>query len=188
MRHDARGSHSRSKLTYDDYVSLPDDRNRYEIVDGELAVTPSPRVSHQRVSGNLYRPLHRYVQENASGLLLYAPVDVILDRSTVVVPDLVFVRTERTAIVNERGIDGAPDLVVEILSKGTARRDRGVKLQLYARFGVEHYWIVDPARRIVEVREHGARGYRLTGRHEGAATLRSTLFPGFELATVELWA
>ena len=177
----------RTKLTYEDYVMLPDDGKRYEILDGELAVTPSPLIRHQRISANLFRLLARYVDGREAGLLLYAPVDVILDRSTVVVPDLVFVRKERCAIVGERAIEGVPDLIVEILSPGTSRRDRGTKLKLYARFAVAHYWIVDPARRVLEMRQIGTRGYRLVGSHSGDVACSSELFPGLTLELAQVW-
>ncbi len=176
------------KLTYDDYVNLPDDGKRYEILDGELAVTPSPLIRHQRISANLHIALEHYVRENDRGTLLYAPVDVILDRSTVAVPDLVFVSKKRSAIVTERAIEGAPDLIVEILSPSTSRRDRGVKMKLYQRFGVAHYWIVDPVRCRLETRELGARGYRLVATYEGDAEATSSLLPGLTIELSAVWA
>jgi Uma2 family endonuclease len=176
------------KLTYDDYVSLPDDGKRYEILDGELVVTPSPLIRHQRVSANLQFLLHAYVREHRSGTFLNAPVDVILDRSTVVVPDLVFVRRERESIITERAIEGAPDLIVEIASKSTARRDRGAKMKLYARFGARHYWIVDPHKCVLEVRELGRRGYRLVARYEGNVPAIAPPFPELRIDLAEVWA
>jgi Uma2 family endonuclease len=176
------------KLTYLDYVDLPDDGKRYEVLDGELAVTPSPLIRHQQVSANLYALLRRYVRRHDAGLPLYAPVDVILDRSTIVVPDLVFVRKARGGIVSERAVEGAPDLIVEILSAGTSRRDRGIKMKLYSRFGVAHYWIVDPLRQTIEMRERGPRSYRVTGRYKERDKCSSTLWPDLTIDLSKLWA
>jgi Uma2 family endonuclease len=187
MGDSARTTTIGSKLTYDDYVDLPDDGKRYEILDGELAVTPSPLIRHQQVSANLYRLLDRYVRRHDAGLLLYAPVDVIPDHSTVVVPDLVFVHKARCEIVSERAVEGAPDLIVEILSPGTGRRDRGIKLTLYARFGVAHYWIVDPLRQTIEIRERDVRGYRVTGRFKGRDKCASTLWPDLTIDLAKIW-
>jgi Uma2 family endonuclease len=132
-------------LTYDDYARLPEDGRRYELLDGEVYRAPAPLLVHQHISRNLEFILHRHVRERGLGEVYYAPVDVILARTTVVQPDLVFVAKARAAILSERGIEGAPDLVVEILSPATAERDQGTKQQLYARHGVQHYWLVDPA-------------------------------------------
>jgi Uma2 family endonuclease len=175
------------KLTYDDYVALPDDGKRYEILDGDLAVTPSPLVRHQRVLGNLYEAINAYVRHHDTGLLLLAPVDVILEESTVVVPDLVFVRKERLTIVTERAVEGSPDLLVEILSKGSIRRDRGVKMKLYARFEVPHYWIVDAQARTIEMHELAKRHYRVAATFRGDTGATSTLFPGLAIELSEVW-
>jgi Uma2 family endonuclease len=132
-------------LTYDDLRATPDDGFRYEILEGELSVTPAPGTTHQRISRNLQYVLHAYVTQHGLGEVLNAPLDVIFDRTTVVQPDLVFIARARAAIITERGVEGPPDLVVEILSPSTEQRDRGVKQQLYGRYGVGHYWRVDPA-------------------------------------------
>ncbi len=119
--------HGVGKFTCDDLVSLPDDGKRYEILDGDLAATASPTIRHQRVSRNLKFLLHVYVSGDGRGEVLSAPVDVILDRHTVVVPDLVYVSSGRGSIIQHQAIVGAPDLLVEILSPSTADRDWGAK-------------------------------------------------------------
>ena len=113
----------RSGLTYEDYCALPDDGLRYEIVDGMLFAEPSPRRAHQKAVGNLFAILHGYVRAHDLGEVYVAPFDVILDPRTTVVPDLVFVVRDRLDIVAERGVEAAPDLLVEVLSPGTARRE-----------------------------------------------------------------
>ncbi|MGH7791389.1 MAG: Uma2 family endonuclease, partial [Thermodesulfobacteriota bacterium] len=112
------------KLTYEDYLLLPEDGNRYEILDGELNVTPAPTTKHQTISGNLFVILHRYVREQRAGKVFSAPVDVILDYSSIVQPDLIFVSKEREEIITEKNVQGAPDLVIEILSPNTVKIDR----------------------------------------------------------------
>src|SRR2546430_9358807 len=111
------------KLTYEDYVDLPDDGRRYEILDGDLEVSPAPAPKHQAVSLNLVWILHGHVQERGLGSVYYAPIDVILADTSIVQPDLVFIATGRESIVSGRGIEGPPDLAVEILSPWSVRRD-----------------------------------------------------------------
>ena len=127
------------KLTYEDYVDLPDDGRRYEILDGELEVSPAPAPRHQSVSLNLLRILDRHVEERGLGRLYYAPIDVILAPTTIVQPDLLFIAAGRESIVTGKAIEGPPDLMVEIISPWSGRRDRVAKATLYARYGVRHY-------------------------------------------------
>ncbi|HEY8693104.1 MAG TPA: Uma2 family endonuclease [Chloroflexota bacterium] len=142
---------ARKVWTYEDLLDIPEDiSNRHEIIDGELYVSPSPRVPHQRVSLNLTK-FALPADEADLGRLYYAPVDVVLDEHNVFVPDLIFVAKDRLSIVQETHVHGAPDLVVEILSPGTQHRDLGIKLQAYARFGVKYYWVVDLYSQSVQV-------------------------------------
>ena len=143
---------SRMRWTYEEFVRLPSEGStRYEVIDGELAVTPAPTTPHQRVVTNLVRVLGTFVHEHALGTLLPGPVDVLFGEGDYFEPDLIFVRTDRSHLVTLRGIEGPPDLVVEILSPSTAARDRGVKLERYRHFRVPEYWIVDLDARSVEV-------------------------------------
>ena len=175
-------------LTYEDYCALPDDGRRYEILEGELSVTPSPSRSHQEFAANLLVVLKQFVTAHGLGTVFMAPFDVILEKTSVVVPDLCFVGRERLEVVTERAVEGAPDLIVEILSPGTARRDRGEKAQLYARHGVRHYWLADPDARVLETLELDAGRYRETARLTGDARFTPTLFPGLEISLSSLWA
>lgn len=177
----------RSGLTYADYCGLPDDGLRYEIVDGWLFSEPSPRRAHQEVTGNLYVMLRAHVDAPGLGKVFIAPFDVILDQDTVVVPDLVFVARDRLGIVAERGVEGAPDLVVEVLSPGTARRDRVRKLNAYARHGVRHYWLMDPEARTLEAFDLAEGAYRLAAAVGGDEAFRPGLFPGLVISLGELW-
>jgi Uma2 family endonuclease len=174
-------------LTYEDYVELPDDGRRYEILDGELAVSPAPGTRHQGVSGNLAFILHGHVREHRLGRVYAAPIDVILSRRTIVQPDLVFVAAGRESIITERAIEGHPDLVVEILSPDSSRRDRVAKARLYARLGIRHYWIVDPVARTLEAYEVVGRKYRRVAIHQGAAKVRTAPFPELEIDLAQVW-
>jgi Uma2 family endonuclease len=176
------------KLDYDDYASMPDDGKRYEILDGELAVTASPVVRHQRVSRNLEFLLHAYVSAHGLGEVFDAPLTVILDAHTIVEPDLVFVSSARAAIVKERFIDGAPDLLVEILSPSTAARDRGAKAKLYAQLGVDEYWIVDADARTLDVFERSETAYRASGALREDDRFSPRLLPGLTIALSSVWS
>ena|SRR2546421_2561365 len=177
------------KLTYDDYLALPlsDDGRRYEILDGELYVSPTPLIRHQLVSQNLFRILDRHVLENRLGLLFNVPVTVVLARTTIPIPDLVFVRNDRSSIITEKEIAGPPDLVVEILSPSSKKQDRVIKARLYARYRVREYWIVDPKSQTLEIFELRGRAYRRTSRYAGAAIARSNSFPKLEIDLAKVW-
>jgi len=107
-------------LTYEDYAALPDDGRRYEIHDGELSVTPSPNVAHQRVSANLSDVLRAHVKATGIGEVFYAPLDVILDRRTVVQPDIIFMAAAHASRISDRGIEGAPTMRARARSKSTS--------------------------------------------------------------------
>ncbi len=174
-------------LTYDDYCELPNDRNRYEILDGELSVTPAPRIKHQTVLGNLHRLLANYVVANQFGTIFIAPTDVILAPTTVVQPDLIFIGNDRRGIVTERAVEGAPTLVVEILSPTTQRTDRETKAQLYAKYGVPHYWISDPDQQTMEAYELAGDQYKLVAKAQYAEVFTPSLFPGLSIQLADLW-
>lgn len=143
---------SRTRWTYAEFARLPSEGNtRYEVIDGELAVTPAPTGAHQVVVSNLMWILGTFVREHALGIVLPSPIDVLFGEGDYVEPDVVFVRTERRHLIGDRGIEGAPDLVIEILSPSTAHRDRGIKLERYRHFRVPEYWIVDLEAASVEV-------------------------------------
>lgn len=148
-------------LTYDDYVEIPNDGKRYEILEGELSVTPAPNPRHQATSGNLFFLMTQHIKANGLGTLFHAPIDLILESVSVLQPDLVFVAKHRETIITERAIEGAPDLVVEILSPSTSRGDRVTKAQLYARHNISAYWIADPEQETLEIYRLDSNSYRL---------------------------
>jgi Uma2 family endonuclease len=169
-----------NKLTwnYDDYCALPDDLNRHEIIEGEHYVTPSPSSRHQRISINMAAILKTHIDAQNLGTLLAAPIDVLLSPTSVVQPDLVFIKREHEYMITDPNIQGAPDLVVEILSHSTAARDRGNKMLLYAKFGVPHYWIVNPDPLSLSTYQLAAGEYGLTAQFGRGNQAQSPLFQG----------
>ena len=170
--------------TYEDYLTLPEGGPfRYEIIDGELCMTPSPNTKHQKISRNILHFIDSFLRQNTVGEIFYAPYDVVFSQDPLQVaePDLVFVSKARAAIITEKNIQGAPDLLIEILSPTTAANDRRVKRTLYERFGVPEYWIVDPEAETVQVfrLSDGRYGTCLEFRKEDA--LDSPLLPGLSI-------
>jgi len=150
---------SRTRWTWAEFARLPSEGStRYEVIDGELVVTPGPAPRHQRIVMRLIRILDPFVREHELGELLPGPVDVIFAEGDYLEPDLVFLREGRGEIVSDRGIEAPPDLIVEIVSPSTASRDRGVKRDRYRLYGVREYWVVDPDRRTVEVCDFASGG------------------------------
>ena len=177
----------RTVLTYEDYAALPADGRRYEIHDGELSVTPAPGTQHQEVKANLFDVLRHHVKEHRLGKLFDAPIDCILTQTAIVQPDIVFVDTERLPIISERGIEGVPTLVVEVLSPSTAHLDRGAKAQLYARHAVPFYWIVDPRSRTIDAYMLVEGAYQLAARLEGSEARALLPLADLVLDSATIW-
>jgi len=136
-------------VSYDMYMKMPDDGARYEIVDGNLEMmSPAPSTTHQAVSGELEFILKQSCKSDY--LIFHAPVDVILSKTNVLQPDILLIHRSRLEIVTEHGIEGPPDLVVEILSPGSRSRDKITKMKTYAKYDVPEYWIVDTSSRTLE--------------------------------------
>lgn len=177
----------RLKFTVNDYMSLPGDK-RYQLLDGEMILAPSPTNRHQTIAGRLFVALDQFVQGRNIGWLWFAPFDVIFSDHDVAQPDMLFVSSERSSIVTEANIQGAPDLVVEILSPGTAEYDRGYKQALYGRHGVREYWLVDPDGDTVEVLTLGDQGLTLAATYRRGEVLASPLLEGMSLELDQIFA
>ena len=177
----------RVRLTYEDYAALPDDGRRYELHEGELSVTPAPGLNHQGTLRNLLVILHGHVSARGLGDVFPAPVDCILENVTIVQPDIVFVETARRSVMSERGIEGAPTLVLEIISPSSTGIDRRRKLQLYARYAVPYYWIVDPPARTIEAYQLTQGQYRDAGALSGTTTVSLPPFPDLILDPRAIW-
>ena len=174
------------KFTYEDYKNAPEDK-RYELLDGELLEMPSPKEIHQRLVLLLGSLFLTFVSAKNLGKAYIAPFDVIFTNTDVAQPDVIFVSNERSHIITEDNIQGAPDLVVEILSPSTAGRDRTFKRTLYERHGVKEYWMVDSDARNITVLFLGEDGYELADIYGEGQTLTSPTLPGFNLTLDEVF-
>lgn len=171
-----------------DIWDTPDDGKRYEVIDGRLFVTPPPSWGHQFGVSQLLIRIGPFVRDHNLGVVVPAPMGVVLDDENGVQPDLLFISKERLDIISERGVEGAPDLVVEILSPRTRSRDLGIKMRRYAAAGVPHYWIVDPRNRTLSAYRLGERGYGRPDVYGPGSVFRPELFPGLEIPIDDLFA
>ncbi len=176
----------KKKFTYQDYLKTPEDK-RYELIEGELIMTPSPVPYHQWVSKNIEYAIERFVREKGLGKVFHAPCDVYLDAENVLQPDILFISKERLDIIGEKNIQGAPDLVIEILSENSAYMDMVKKKKLYAKFGVKEYWIVDPGERTVEIYFLKERAFILERSYSKDSILKSPSFVDLEVRLPEIF-
>jgi Uma2 family endonuclease len=163
-------------MTTNEFFQLTLLSNRqYQLLNGRSIVNPAPTMKHQRIARRLFRLLDSFVASRVLGEVWFAPCDVVLSQFDVVQPDLFFVSTERADIVSEKNVQGAPDLIIEVLSATTAHLDRGYKQHLYANHGIPEYWLVDPDAERVEVLALGDAGYETIGVYRAGETVTSRL-------------
>jgi Uma2 family endonuclease len=174
--------------TYEDYAALPDDGQRYEVIDGVLYLMPGPNTPHQGASALFTYHLLDHVQFAGLGRVFAAPLDVLLPRARPVQPDLVVVLNHKLHLISDRGIEGAPDLVVEIASPGTRTHDRTRKLAVYADAGVPEVWLPEPADQTIEVLALEEGGYVSIGVFTGAAVLPSRILADFPVRVEQFFA
>jgi Uma2 family endonuclease len=178
------------KLTYDDFVLFPDDGKRHEIIDGEHYVTPSPNLKHQKVSGNLYLLIGVWLEQHPIGQIFYAPFDVVFSCYDVVEPDQLYVTTARAAeVLTSANVKGAPDLVIEIGSPSTRKRDETIKRHLYERSGVSEYWVIDPELDLVRVYRREAEGFgrAIEMSNDAGDILTTPLLPGLAVSLARIF-
>ena len=168
-------------MNYDQLCLLPEDGNQYELFDGELVMTPSPSSHHQGIVGKLHALLLAHIEKTRAGRVYLAPLDTIFDEYTVLQPDILYVSRNRVPQVVKERIEGAPDLVVEVLSPSTFYKDLRRKMAVYAQFGVREYWIVDRDKQAIEVYGRQRKGLELRAQFSAKDTLESPLLPGFRL-------
>ena len=149
-------------------------------------MTPSPQTPHQRAVIRLSARLWQFVDSHKLGEVFGAPFDVVFSEFDVVEPDLLYISNARANVLTNKNVQGAPDLVVEVLSESTARVDRSIKLKLYGKFGVQEYWIIDPQGPSAEIYRRGQEGLDLAAKLTAADALGSPLFPGFHLPLARL--
>ena len=173
--------------TYEDYARLPDNI-RYEVIKGDLYMSPAPRPIHQETLSALHVHLWQYVSEKKSGRLYFAPIDVNLPGFTSPVqPDLLFIANEHTDIVKTNTIEGVPDFIAEVLSPGNPEHDRDVKFHIYAQAGVQEYWIVDPQLCMVDVFVLRGHAYVQLDKFGREDTIQSELFAELQLAVSKIF-
>jgi Uma2 family endonuclease len=170
------------RLTYEDYCLLPDDGKRYELIEGELFVSPSPSTRHQPVSIRIATELQQSLAKPGLATIFPAPTDLLLANTTVVVPDLVIVGAARASIITRRALEGPPDVVVEILSPSSVDRDGYIKRKLYEKFEIPEYWLIDPEENLVTVHRLEGGTYGIRARLDGESVLDSPEFPTLEIA------
>lgn len=176
------------KFTYEEYRTLPENGRHYQVIDGDLIMSPAPTTRHQRIQASIFLELAAFVKSGQRGLVLCSPLDVILSEDNIVQPDIVYISKERRGIILREGLRGAPDLCVEVLSPSNRELDLNAKRLLYAKFGLPELWIVDPDADTLQL-------FRLQENHQaplkvcGAGdTLTTPLLPGFSVGLSEVFA
>ena len=175
-------TNAQARLTYQDYFDLPESDERYELIDGELYMAPTPIPEHQIFLFYLTKVVEEFITGHGLGRVIIAPQDVILSDDVVLQPDMMFVSNERLHIIKwGQYVQGAPDLVVEVLSPSTARHDRTLKRERYARFGVREYWIADIVGRTIEVNVSSGDKFEVVGVYGEGDIFESPLLTGLEV-------
>lgn len=174
--------------TYADWMRLPNDSTRYEVIDGVLNMTPPPAIAHQFTSGNLVELMRAFVRARQLGFVIASPVGVRLPTQPVPLqPDIVYVSAARKSIIGKEYIEGAPDLVVEILSPGNWIYDRKEKYQVYQTAGVPEYWIADYRLKTIKVFALEEDGYALLGKWSIGEVAVSRALDGFQAAVADIF-
>jgi len=174
------------KMTYADYLKI-DDNNRYEILEGELKMVPAPSIEHQSVSRNLEFLIWSFVKEKRLGVVFDAPIDVVLDKSLVLQPDIVFIKEESRDIIEKNAIKGIPTLVVEIVSPSSIFCDTVEKKEIYRIHGVMEYWLVFPDERVIEVFYLEKEEYIEHCRSKKRGIVQSRILTGLKIDSKEVF-
>lgn len=174
------------RKTTTDFARLPEG-TLAQLIDGEIVMSPSPVPKHQLVVARLTARLHDYCEKNHKGIVLPAPIDVYISEHEAYQPDILMIAEGNKGIIAEEGIRGAPDLVVEVLSPSTAYYDFRHKKQIYEKFGVKEYWIIDPHEETVEIYSLREGKFALAIEDSRSAELRSKLLPDFVISIAYLF-
>jgi Uma2 family endonuclease len=175
------------KHTYDDYTKLPEGAG-YQLIGGDIITIPSPDIAHQEISGRLVFELHKLVHDKGIGEVFHAPTDVYFSETNTFQPDILYITKDRIDIIKESRIEGAPDLVIEILSPTTGYYDLVHKKNTYESSGVKEYWLVDPVEKTIEVLGNSRDGFVVHTRAKGEGTVTSNLVAGFSVDLRTLFA
>lgn len=172
--------------TYEDYCKLPD-KPRVELFDGEFLLSPAPNTAHARAASRLFRILDAWVNARSLGDVFFAPVDVVLSEHNVVQPDILFISKERAGIITKPNVQGAPDLVIEIVSPHNRTRDTLLKRAFYEKYRVHEYWIVDPEEESITVLSLQSGHFAVKGEYSGKDVLQSGVLAGFRLSVQDIF-
>jgi Uma2 family endonuclease len=178
---------SELKITYEEYHELPETGPRYQLIDGELIMSPAPNTRHQEIVLLIASALLVFVKKSGLGRVFVSPIDVILSTFDVLQPDIIFISNARRKIIAPEGIRGVPDLCIEVLSKKTRKIDLGVKKKLFAEHGVIEFWVVDPEENWIDVYHLQKDADSPVRRLDATATLATDLIPGFSLPLAEIF-
>jgi Uma2 family endonuclease len=174
-------------VTAQDYRLMPEAGPRYQLIEGELFMSPAPNRFHQKISGNIYFLLRSYLEKNPLGELYDAPFDLCLGEHAVFQPDILFIANDRCSILTDEGAEGAPNLVIEVLSESTAHLDRQTKRKVYAASGVEELWLVDPQDKTVEVFLLQRDAERFMAKYRASEVFESPCFPGLQIVASQIF-
>lgn len=179
-----------TRMTYEEFMALPDDGKHYELIEGELVLNPAPVPRHQWIIGNVHFALRAYFVAHGGGRAYLSPVDVVLSSVNVLEPDVVVILADRLALIGPMNVQGPPSIAIEVLSPGSRRKDEVTKKRLYEQFGVDEYWIADPETETVKI-------YRRSGDTfdraieidtDAGGTITSPLLPGLALDVTAVFA
>ena len=175
-------------ITRHEYATIPFGAPNYQLIEGDLVMAPSPGSFHQDIAGKLYRLIGNILDTHSLGRVFIGPLDVHLSDINIYQPDVFFICKANAAIIEEHGIEGAPDLVIEILSKTTEKYDLGIKRSVYARTGVEEMWIVDPAKRTLALYRLAENADTPVATYRAKQRFTSALLPGLTIELPALFA
>lgn len=170
-----------------DYQAMPQGPPYFQLIEGDLIMSPSPTTLHQRIAGRLLSLIHTFLESHPIGEVFMAPLDVFLSDTNVYQPDVMFVSNERRSIITDHGLEGAPDLVIEILSPSTAAHDQGFKRKVYARTGVLELWLIDPLERRIQIYELQSRPDLPSATHGPKAVYSTKLLPGLKFKASDIF-
>lgn len=177
------------KITTQEFLAREDFEEGfyYELIEGLIVKKSAPSPAHQNASVNLIVAISAFIRQHDSGKLFSAPLDVFLDEHNVLEPDILFIRKDRLSIVTNNGVEGVPDLVIEILSPSTAKNDRGDKMKVYRRTGVQEYWIVDPRGLSLEIYTLRENEFELEAFAAESGTVESKLLSGLTIEVADIF-
>ncbi|MEW5694303.1 MAG: Uma2 family endonuclease [Candidatus Hydrogenedentota bacterium] len=175
------------KWTYQDYVQFPDNGKRYQIIQGEVYMSPAPVPYHQRIIRKLGKIIDEFITRSNLGEVFYAPCDVVFSDENVVQPDIFFISTAKLSIITDKCIEGVPDLIIEITSPYTQKIDKLLKKRLYEIYRVQEYWIVDVDKKTLQIFSHTGKAYEEIGNYKVGDIVRSELLKDIAFSLTEIF-